>query len=113
MAQKTLSYDEVAILTGLSYSKNDWLSDDITTIKVDYDAEYQDFLVETDEKKTRRNRISKTQMDVTAWADGQIKSLTYQGKTVSAFTLTITKDNVTLDLSLAVKEQPSETVVSV
>mgnify|MGYP001757283053 FL=1 len=97
----------------MSYSKNDWLSDDITTIKVDYDAEYQDFLVETDEKKTRRNRISKTQMDVTAWADGQIKSLTYQGKTVEVFKLVMAKDGVTLELSLQeTTEQATATAVS-
>lgn len=92
--------DELVILSNLSYSKNGWFSDEITTIKVEYDAEYQDFLVETDEKKTRRNRISKTQMDVTAWADSQIKHLAYQNKTVAAFVLELTKDSVTITLDM-------------
>lgn len=101
---KQVTNDELFILSNLSYSKNGWFSDEMTTIKVEYDAEYQDFLVETDEKKTRRNRITKTQMDVTAWADSQIKHLAYQNKKVATFVLDITKTAVSITLELTTDE---------
>lgn len=96
---KTLSIHELNTLTNFNYARMAWDGNDTKTVKIDYDAEYQDFLVTTSEKNVRKNRISKLQAEITAWAEGQLKSFGYAGLTVTAFQLSFENEAFGIELA--------------
>lgn len=97
---KTLTLDELNILTNFNYARTSWSAEDTSTVKIEYDSEYQDFAVITAEKNVRKNRISKLQAEITAWAEGQLNTFKYQGKQVSVFNLTFENDLLGIELVL-------------
>lgn len=98
---KTLSVHELNTLTNFNYARTAWSEEDTKTVKIDYDAEYQDFLVTTSEKNGRKNRISKLQAQIMAWAEGQLNSFTYAGLTVTAFHLSFDNEAFGIELAFA------------
>lgn len=101
---KTLTLDELNTLTNFNYARSAWNAEDTSTVKIEYDSEYQDFAVITAEKNVRKNRISKLQAEITSWAEGQLNSFKYQGKQVSVFNLTFENDLLGIGLVLAPQE---------
>ena len=97
---KTLTLDELNILTNFNYARSAWNAEDTSTVKIEYDSEYQDFAVITAEKNVRKNRISKLQVDITAWAEGQLNNFKYKGKEVNVFNLTFGNDLLGIELVL-------------
>lgn len=95
---KKLSIHELNILTNFNYARSSWSGEDTKTIKIEYDHEYKDFSVVTAEKTVRKNRISKLQAEITAWAEGQLKAFEYQGLMVNAFQLTFENDELGIEL---------------
>lgn len=95
---KTLTLDELSVLMNFHYAKEAWNKEDTAQVSIEYDNEYKDFLITTSEKEVREGRISKLQAEITAWADGQIKSLYYANKNVNAFVLTFSDDVLSIEL---------------
>lgn len=95
---KTLNLDELSVLMSFYYAKESWDKEDTAQVSIDFDNEYKDFLVVTNEKNVRPGRFSKLQAEITAWADGQIKALFYQNKIVNAFVLTFADDVLSIEL---------------
>lgn len=98
---KTLSVHELNTLTNFNYARTAWNSDDTKTVKIEYDSEYKDFAVITAEKNVRKNRISKLQAEITAWAENQLKTFEYQGLTVGMFHLIFENDELGIELAFA------------
>ena len=96
---KKLTLHELNTLTNFNYARTAWNADDTKTVKIDYDAEYQDFAVITSEKNVRKNRISKLQAEITAWAESQLKSFEYAGLTVATFHLSFDNDEFGIELT--------------
>lgn len=96
---KKLTLNELNILSDFNYARANWDSEKTKTITIDYDAEHQDFLVTTSEKNVRKNRISKLQAEITAWAEGQLKSFGYAGLTVTAFQLSFENEAFGIELA--------------
>ncbi|OOR89841.1 hypothetical protein [Moraxella bovis] len=101
---KTLSVHELNTLANFNYARSLWSGDDTKTVKIDYDAEYQDFAVITSEKNVRKNRISKLQAEITAWAESQLKSFEYAGLTVATFHLSFGNDEFGIELTFGADE---------
>ena len=97
---KTLTLDELNILTNFNYARSAWNAEDTSTVKIEYDSEYQDFAVITAEKNMRKNRISKLQAEITAWSEGQLNSFKHRGKEVNVFNLTFGNDLLGIELVL-------------
>ncbi|MDO4896316.1 MAG: hypothetical protein Q3971_03040 [Moraxella sp.] len=103
---KKLTLHELNTLTNFNYARTAWNADDTETVKIEYDAEYQDFSVITSEKNVRKNRISKLQAEITAWAESQLKTFEYQGLTVGVFHLVFENDTYSIELAFAENASP-------
>lgn len=98
---KTLSIQELDVLTSFNYARANWNAEDTRVVRIDYDAEYQDFAVVTAEKNVRKNRISKLQAEITAWAENQLSLFGYANLVVSVFHLSFEDGAFGLDLVFA------------
>ncbi|PNK59473.1 hypothetical protein [Psychrobacter sp. FDAARGOS_221] len=95
---KTVTLDELSVLMSFHYAKEAWDKEDTAQVSIDFDNEYKDFLVTTSENNVRPGRFSKLQAEITAWADQQIKTFSYQNKNVNAFVLTFVDDVLSIEL---------------
>ncbi|MGP1605764.1 MAG: hypothetical protein ACTTG4_05115 [Moraxella sp.] len=100
---KELSIHEFNTLTNFNYARTAWDAEDTKTVKIEYDSEYKDFAVITSEKNVRKNRISKLQAEITAWAENQLKTFEYQSLKVDTFHLVF--ENEVLGIELIFVEQ--------
>lgn len=98
---KKLSIHEFNTLTNFNYARTAWDAEDTKTVKIEYDSEYKDFAVITTEKSVRKNRISKLQAEITAWAENQLNSFTYAGLNVATFHLSFDNDEFGIELTFA------------
>lgn len=103
---KKLSIHELSTLTSFNFARTAWDKDDTKTVKIEYDSEYKDFAVITAEKNVRKNRISKLQAEITAWAENQLKTFEYQGLTVGVFHLVFENDELGIELAFAENASP-------
>lgn len=106
---KTLTLHELNTLTNFNYARTAWNTDDTKTIKIEYDSEYKDFAVITSEKNVRKNRISKLQAEITAWAEGQLKTFEYQGLMVGVFHLVFENEVLGIELGFVQKDDTATT----
>lgn len=104
---KTLTLDELSVLMSFYYAKEAWDKEDTAQVSIDFDSEYKDFLITTNEQDVRPGRFSKLQAEITAWADSQIKALYYQDKIVNAFALTFADDVLSIDLGIETEDTAS------
>lgn len=95
---KKLTLHELNALTNFNYARTSWNIDDTKTVKIEYDSQYKDFAVITSEKNVRKNRISKLQAEITAWAEGQLKNFEYQGLVVGVFHLVFENEVLGIEL---------------
>lgn len=105
---KKLSIQELNTLANFNYARTAWDKDDTQTVKIEYDNEYKDFAVITAEKNVRKNRISKLQAEITAWAESQLKSFEYQGLTVGVFHLVFENNELGIELGFVAKTTASD-----
>lgn len=108
---KTVTLDELSVLMSFHYAKEAWDKEDTAQVSIDFDNEYKDFLIETNEQNVRPGRFSKLQAEITAWADSQINALYYQNKIVNAFTLTFADDVLSINLGFESDVGSDDTVV--
>lgn len=98
---KKLPLDELNLLANFNFARSAWSSEDTQTIRVTYDDEYNDFEVITSEKNVRKGRITKLQAEIMSWADNQIKTLSFQGKTVTVLNFVFENGEVGIELAFA------------
>lgn len=113
MTVKTLTRDEATILQNMVWFVDGLAKygDDAKLIKIEYDAESEEFAIETNEKR-KAGRTSRLRAEVVNWAWTQLERVEgyARERTVKVFKVTFENDLFSVECEVADSQASDDTV---